>query len=128
MDHNEQALSDLSKQFAELKQEFTKILKMRGIPGPTGPAGCIDAAVNNARDVAEQVAITVAKKAVVYPFQSEVAKLREEFDTLKAHIDNAIVHHIVETLQDYGVLDENMNPLNKAHINYHLKQLGILSN
>jgi precorrin-4 methylase len=122
----EQVLSDLRKQFAELKQEFTKLLKMRGIPGPTGPAGCIDAAVNNARDVAEAVAITAAKAAVVYPFQDEVAKLREEFDTLKAHIDNAIVHHIVETLQDYGVLDENMNPLNKAHLNTHLKQLGIL--
>jgi precorrin-4 methylase len=122
----EQVLSDLRKQFAELKQEFTKLLKMRGIPGPTGPAGCIDAAVNNARDVAEAVAITAAKAAVVYPFQDEVAKLREEFDTLKAHIDNAIVHHIVETLQDHGVLDENMNPLNKAHLNTHLKQLGIL--
>jgi len=63
MDHIEQALSDLLKQFAELKQEFSKLVKMKGIPGPRGPAGEIDAAVNNARDVAEQVAITAAKAA-----------------------------------------------------------------
>jgi Tfp pilus assembly protein PilO len=128
----EQALSDLSKQFAELKQEFTKLLKMRGIPGPRGPAGEIDAAVNNARDVAEQVAITAAKAAVVYPFRDEVKQVRAEFQELKSYLDerieNAIVNHVVQTLQDYGVLDENMNPLNKAHLNTHLKQLGILSN
>src|ERR1700737_324797 len=79
MDHIEQALSDLLKQFAELKQEFTKLQKMRGIPGPRGPAGEIDAAVNNARDVAELVAITAAKAAVVYPFQNEVKQVRAEF-------------------------------------------------
>jgi hypothetical protein len=123
---DEQAVAILQREVAQLKDQFTKLLRMRGIPGPTGPAGDIGAAVIQATDVAERVASVTAKKAVVYPFQNEVAKLREEFDTLKAHIDNAIVHHIVETLQDYGVLDENMNPLNKAHLNTHLKQLGIL--
>jgi hypothetical protein len=118
MDHNEQALSDLSKQFVELKQEFTKILKMRGIPGPTGPAGCIDAAVNNARDVAERVGAEAGRKAVVYPFRSDVAKLREEFEALRSHllefteqIENSIVIHTVKTLQDYKLLDNECRPL-----------------
>jgi hypothetical protein len=130
MDYVEQALADLQKQFVELKQEFTKLLKMKGIPGPTGPAGCIDAAVNNARDVAEAVAITAAKAAVVYPFQDKVKQVRAEFQELKSYLDerieNAVVIHVTQTLKDYGVLDENMNPLNKAHLNSHLNQLGIL--
>jgi hypothetical protein len=127
MDHIEQALS-------ELKQEFTKILKMRGIPGPTGPAGSIDSAVVQARDVAERVATEAAKRAVVYPFAAEVTKLRTEFEALKAHllefteqIENSIAIHTVKTLQDYGVLDANMNPLNKAHVESHLKSLGLLN-
>jgi len=132
MDDIEQALVDLQKQFAELKQEFSKLVKMKGIPGPTGPAGCINAAVNNARDVAEAVAITVAKAAVVYPFHNEVKQVRVEFQELKSYLDerieNAIVNHVLQTLQDYGVLDENMNPLNEAHLNTHLEQLGILKN
>src|SRR3984893_850654 len=103
---------------------------MRGIPARRGPAGEIDAAVNNARDVAEQVAITAAKTAVVYSFQDEVKQMRSEFQELKSYLDerieNAVVNHVLLTLQDYGVLDENMNPLNKAHLNSHLKQLGIL--
>jgi len=117
MDYIEQALADLQKQFAELKQEFTKLVKMRGIPGPRGPAGEIDAAVNNARDVAEQVAITAAKAAVVYPFQNEVKQVRAEFQELKSYLDerieNAIVNHVLQTLQDYRVLDEKMNPLTR---------------
>ena len=117
MDYIEQALADLQKQFAELKQEFTKLVKMRGIPGPRGPAGEIDAAVNNARDVAEAVAITAAKAAVVYPFQNEVKQVRAEFQELKSYLDerieNAIVNHVLQTLQDYRVLDEKMNPLTR---------------
>ena len=117
MDYIEQALADLQKQFAELKQEFTKLVKMRGIPGPRGPAGEIDAAVNNARDVAEQVAITAAKAAVFYPFQNEVKQVRAEFQELKSYLDerieNAIVNHVLQTLQDYRVLDEKMNPLTR---------------
>jgi hypothetical protein len=112
---------------------------MKGIPGLRGPAGEINAAVNNARNVAEQVAITAAKTAVVFPFQDKVdqvqanfERLKLEFQELKAYlderIDNAVANQVVQTLQDYGVLDENMNPLNKAHLNTHLKQLGILSN
>jgi len=58
--------------------------------------------------------------------------VRAEFQELKSYLDerieNAIVNHVVQTLQDYGVLDENMNPLNKAHLNTHLNQLGILKN
>ena len=58
--------------------------------------------------------------------------MRAEFQELKSYLDerieNAIVNHVVQTLQDYGVLDENMNPLNKAHLNTHLNQLGILKN
>src|ERR1700730_7631988 len=117
MDYIEQALADLQKQFAELKQELTKLLKMRGIPGPRGPAGEIDAAVNNARDVAEQVAITAAKAAGVYSFQNEVKQVRAEFQELKSYLDerieNAIVNHVLQTLQDYRVLDEKMNPLTR---------------
>jgi hypothetical protein len=56
--------------------------------------------------------------------------VRAEFQGLKSYLDeriqNAIVNHVVQTLQDYGVLNENMNPLNKPHLNTHLKQLGIL--
>jgi hypothetical protein len=118
MDHIEQALSNLLKQFAELKQEFTKLLKMRGIPGPTGPAGDIHAAVIQATDVAERVGAEAGRKAVVYPFQNAVAKLREEFEALRAHllefteqIENSIVIHTVKTLQEYKLLDHDCLPL-----------------
>ena len=115
---DEQAVAILQREVAQLKDQFTKLLKMRGIPGPTGPAGDITAAVNNARDVAEQVASVTAKKAVVYPFQSEVAKLRQEFEALRAHllefteqIENSIAVHTVKILQDYKLLDANCLPL-----------------
>ena len=107
----------------------------RGIPGPTGPAGDIHAAVINATEAAEKVAVVAARKAAVYPFEAKVAELRQEFEALKVEftelterIENAVVIHVIQTLKDYGVIDENMNPLNKAHIESHLKSLGLLKN
>jgi hypothetical protein len=112
---------DLVKLVAQLKNEFAQLKKdiagKRGIPGPTGPAGNIDSAVTQARDVAEQVAVVAAKKAVVYPFQNEVAKLRTEFaelkadfETLKEHVENEIVIHVLKTLEDYHVVDKDGRP------------------
>jgi predicted oxidoreductase (fatty acid repression mutant protein) len=131
----EQVLTDLQREFVKLKDQFSKLGKMRGIPGPTGPAGDIHAAVINATETAERVAVVAAKKAIVYPFEAKVAELRQEFEALKTEftelterIENAVVIHVVQTLKDYGVLDENMNPLNKAHIESHLKSLGLLKN
>jgi hypothetical protein len=115
---DEQAVAILHREVAQLKDQFTKLLKMRGIPGPSGPAGDITAAVNNSRDVAEQVAAVTAKKAVVYPFRSDVAKLREEFEALRSHllefteqIENSIAIHTVKVLQEYKLLDHDCLPL-----------------
>jgi hypothetical protein len=126
----EQVLADLQREFAQLRKE---IAGKRGIPGPTGPPGDIHAAVINATDAAERVAVTAAKKAVVYPFEGKVNELRTDFEALKVEfselterIENAVVHHVLQTLQDYGVLDEKMQPINKAHIEAHLKTLGLL--
>ena len=115
---DEQAVAILHREVAQLKDQFTKLLKMRGIPGPTGPAGDIGAAVIQATDVAERVAAVTAKKAVVYPFQDEVAKLREEFEALRSHllefteqIENSIAIHAVKVLQEYKLLDHDCLPL-----------------
>ena len=126
---DEQAVAILHREIAQLKDQFTKLLKMRGIPGPTGPAGNIDAAVVQAREAA----LTAYRQGVIHPFEAKVNKIREDFEALKAHllefteqIENSIAVHTVKTLQDYGVLDANMNPLNKAHVEAHLKTLGLL--
>ena len=130
--NQEQVLADLQREFVKLKNQFSKLGKMRDIPGPTGPAGDIHAAVV-ATDAADRVAVAAAKKAIVYPFEAKVAELRQEFEALKVEfteltecIEKAVVIHVIQTLKDYGVLDENMNPLNKAHIESHLKSLGLL--
>jgi hypothetical protein len=72
---------------------------------------------------------------VIYPFESKLAQFQKDFDALKVEftelterIENAVVHHVLQTLQDYGVIDEKMQPINKAHIEAHLKTLGLLKN
>jgi hypothetical protein len=104
------------------------------IPGPSGargPAGPIDAAVNNAAEAA----VVAAKKAIIYPFEEKMKQLRSEFQDLKndfrTFVDQALEHshanNIIKILQEYGLLDENMNPINTAHLDSHLKKIGVLT-
>jgi hypothetical protein len=78
--------------FAKLQQDFEQLRKeiagKRSIPGPQGLPGNIDAAVVQATNAAERVATEAAKKAVVYPFTDELAKLRTEFESLKEYMKN----------------------------------------
>lgn len=137
MNHLEKAVQDLQAQLAalntrivEIERDFKTVTDLKGIRGPVGPrgpAGPIDAAVHNAT----REAVRAAREAVVYPFEAKVEQLREEFRSLRRHIDesieNAVANTVVKILQEYGVLDEVMNPINKAHLNLHLRQLGLLN-
>src|ERR1700675_877895 len=77
------------------------------IPGPAGargPAGPIDAAVNNAADAA----VIAARKMIIYPFEEKIKQLRSEFQDLKndfrTFIDQSLEHshanNIVKILQE----------------------------
>jgi hypothetical protein len=105
----------------------------RRIPGPQGvrgPAGPIEAAVINATEAATNA----ARKAVIYPFEEKIKQLRSEFQDLKdgfrtfidQALEAAVAHNVITVLQEYGVLDDKMNPLNVAHLESHLKKIGVI--
>ena len=96
-------------------------------PGPRGPAGDISAAVRNAEIAASKIvenaeARVGAKADASYAkFIDEVAKLqtiadklRQEVVDLRKHLDerihNTVDGQVVQTLQDYHLLDSNHAP------------------
>jgi hypothetical protein len=126
-------VDDLLREVAQLKKDLADKRGIKGDQGPRGPAGPIDAAVTQATAAAERVA-TEATKRAADPFERQVAQLRREFVELKNEfktvtektLENAIVLHTVKTLQEYGCLDEKMQPINTAFLESHLKTLGLL--
>jgi hypothetical protein len=106
----------VEERLLELEKEFADIKRLRRIVGPRGPAGDIDAAVINATEAAEKIVIAATKTAM-YPFDSEVDKLRQEFEALRAHlieftsnVENSVALHAVALLKEYHLLDSDSVP------------------
>jgi hypothetical protein len=83
---------------------------IQGIRGEQGKPGNIIAAVNNATEAAEKIVEAHLMK-VLLPFEAEVAKLRADFESTKEHLENQVVAHVIKTLQDYHVMDEDCAPM-----------------
>jgi hypothetical protein len=49
----------IEQRLQELKDQFAEVQRFKGIPGPRGPAGNIDAAVANATNAANQIVADV---------------------------------------------------------------------
>jgi hypothetical protein len=113
----EQRLQFLEVAFAEVK-------KAKGIRGPAGP---IDAAVRNATvaaskavaDAEDRVTSRAAESFVKFTYEisklEQVAdKLRQDVADLRKYLDdrihNTVDAQVVQTLQDYHLLDANHAP------------------
>jgi hypothetical protein len=109
----EQRLLALEAAFAEIKQA----------KGIRGPAGSIDAAVKNAEAAAHKVVagaedrVTNKATASFAKFTDEIARLqavaaqlRQDVANLQKNLDerieNAVVNHTVQTLEDYGMVSD----------------------
>ena len=117
----------IEERLRNLEQAFEEVKKLKGVPGPRGPAGDILAAVTNATKAANQVMADAesrvgAKADASYArFVDEVSKLRQEATKLRAEADqlrkhlndviqNTVDANVVKTLQDYLLLDANNVP------------------
>lgn len=145
--------NNLEFRFNALESEFVELKKLNGIPGPAGndgavgprgPAGSIEAAVANAERAARKIIADAEAR-----LDEKVKQVRTEFcDRAKSLIEevrrvekgqaaiNARIEGIIERtvearililLQEYGLLDEQMNPINVGQLEFHLKRLGLLS-
>jgi hypothetical protein len=107
-----------------LEAAFEEVRRLKGVPGPRGPAGPIDAAVANAnRAVADAEARVQAKANATYAkFAAEVKALREEFKLLREqlaqNIQTEVENRVVQVLRDYHLLDENHAPTDSANVTH----------
>jgi hypothetical protein len=116
----------IEQRMQSIEDAFVEVKKLRGIPGPRGGAGPIDAAVVNATKAANQAVADaearVQKKAdeafqkllaESVKHKAEAAKLRREVADLKTYlnerIENAVDGNVVQTLHDYHLLKDG-NP------------------
>jgi hypothetical protein len=123
----------LSKRIGGVENDFKEVVKAKGIKGdvgPRGPAGDIAAAVDNAKKAATEVAVNSVRAEIQYPFEQKVAELRKEFSDLNSRIDetihNTVANHVVKTLQEYSVLNENMEPISESWLKFYLIKFGVL--
>ena len=110
-----------------IEQAFEEVKKLKGVPGPRGPAGDILAAVTNATKAVNQMTFDAESRvgakadASSARFVGEVSKLRQEAAMLRAEgcqlrkhlndvIQNTVDANVVKTLQDYLLLDANNVP------------------
>lgn len=117
----------LEERIASLESAFEEVKKLKGIPGSRGPAGPIDAAVNQSTKEANQAvrdAEARVKEVATEAFKrftEEIAKLQKLAEDLRkevnAHlkdiqglIHNEVDGQVVQTLKDYLLLDANGEP------------------
>jgi hypothetical protein len=99
-----------------LEESFEEVKKLKGVPGPRGPAGHIDAAVANAqRAVVDAEDRLQARAEATYArFAADVKALREEVKQLKLFLDeriqNAVDNYTIQVLRDYHLLNEHHEP------------------
>jgi hypothetical protein len=95
-----------------LEEAFAEVKKLKGVPGPRGPAGEISAAVRNAQQAVADAESRLHKStdARLAKFQAEVKQLRADFaahkESLPETIKNTVDYHTVSVLEDYGVVSD----------------------
>jgi len=106
----------IEQRIAAVEAGFEEVKKLKGVPGPRGPAGPIDAAVENAkRAVADAEDRVQARADATYAkFAADVKALREEVKRLEQYLDeriqNVVDNAVVQVLRDYHLLDSNNAP------------------
>jgi hypothetical protein len=106
----------IEQRITTLEARFEEVRKLKGVPGPRGPAGPIDAAVANAKRavVDAENRVQARADATYSKFEAEVKALRDEFNQVRQDLDerikNAVENHTVQVLRDYHLLDENHAP------------------
>jgi hypothetical protein len=106
----------IEQRIAALEASLEEIKKLKGIPGPRGPAGHIDAAVANANQaVADAESRVQARTEATYAkFATDVKALREEVKQLQQYLDSRITDAVdnatIQVLRDYHLLNENHEP------------------
>jgi hypothetical protein len=78
----------LEDRIASLESDFEEVKKLKGIPGSRGPAGSIEAAVDQAmKSVSDAEArVRVAATESFKRFTDEISKLRQEFADQRKHL------------------------------------------
>lgn len=96
----------LEQRLEALEVSFEEVKKVKCVPGPRGPAGPIDAVVENAKQAVADAESRVQTRAdaTYREFAAEVKELREEVFELKQFLDerikNAVELHTVQVLED----------------------------
>jgi hypothetical protein len=106
-----------------LEREFAQVKELKGIAGPRGPAGNIDAAIANVDAAVSKAESRVQAQANVRydlflaaernlreAFETQVRVLRVELDNLKKGLDerikNEVDGHAIQVLHDYHLLKD----------------------
>jgi signal transduction protein with GAF and PtsI domain len=106
-------VEQLQKRIATLEASLEEIKKLKGIPGPRGPAGDIAAAVQNATRVnvhAVAVAESRVREAAHAKFEAMREEIRQFKQDLNERLQNAVDAHTVQLLRDYHLLNEKHEP------------------
>jgi len=108
-------MSNLEQRIAVLETELAEIKKLKGVPGPRGPAGDISAAVaNTQREVRDAEGRLAAQAATVSEkFAADVDALRKEtadaIAKVQAFVDgrikNEVDGHAIQVLIDYHLIE-----------------------
>ena len=117
----------LQERLEALEDAFREVRAAKGIQGARGPAGPIDAAVDQATKEANQVVrnaearVQAKAEEAFKQFANEVAKLQKLADDLREEvakhrkylhemIHNEVDGQVIQTLKDYHLLDSNGEP------------------
>jgi DNA repair exonuclease SbcCD ATPase subunit len=114
-----QSVEKLEARIAALEEAFERVQKLKGIPGPRGAAGPIDAASRNAENAVANAENRVQRRAEerYAQFASDVKALRDELREFKAQtLKDALDSHVIPVLQDYHLLDSNTSPTLAADV------------
>jgi hypothetical protein len=114
-----QSVEKLEARIAALEEAFERVQKLKGIPGPRGAAGPIEAASRNAENavVGAENRFQARVESKYADFVAEVRALRAEFQSFKDDtLKNALDAHVVSILQDYHLLDSNASPTLAADV------------
>lgn len=108
--------NSLEERIAALEAAFEEVKAAKGIAGPRGPAGNIDAAVANVDAAVSKAGSRVEAQAnqryanLRDEFSALVRVLRVELDNLKKGLDerikNEVDGHAVQVLHDYHLLKD----------------------
>lgn len=106
-------IAALENRIAQLEAQFAEVTKLKGLPGPRGPAGDISAAIANAESAGAKVAakaIESTKTAIQKRDEESAAKIAVIETRLKTYFENLEHHvavHVIKILEEYGVVSSH---------------------